>query len=124
MQSGVGDKTALDTLGIPTLLDLPSVGKNLSDHPTLVLAWSVNSTLTLESISENATAFNEALAQWNETHTGAMVDLGVTHVGWLRLDSDSPIFKRFEDPSAGPNTGHIELIFEVRLRLRRFLSAL
>ncbi|KAJ7031486.1 alcohol oxidase [Mycena alexandri] len=112
MNSGVGDKVALDPLGIPSLLDLASVGRNLSDHPTFAVTWSVNSTMTLESISENATAFNEALAQWNQTQTGPMVDLGVTHVGWLRLDSDSPIFETFQDPAAGPNTGHIELIFE------------
>ncbi|KAJ7164502.1 aryl-alcohol oxidase [Mycena filopes] len=112
LHSGVGDKTALQALGIPSLLHLPSVGQNLSDHPSFALAWSVNSNLTIETISENATAFNEALAQWNATHTGPMVDVGVTHVGWLRLDADAPIFETFKDPSAGPNAGHLELIFE------------
>ncbi|KAJ7489582.1 aryl-alcohol oxidase [Mycena latifolia] len=111
MNSGVGDKVALNALGIPSLLHLPSVGKNISDHPAVALSWTVNSTQTMESITQNATAFNEAFAQWNATRTGPFVDLGMTHIGWFRLDPESPIFAQFPDPSAGPNTAHIELVF-------------
>jgi predicted dehydrogenase (TIGR03970 family) len=32
--SGVGDADRLDRLGIPTILDLPGVGRNLRNHPT------------------------------------------------------------------------------------------
>ncbi|KAJ7195559.1 aryl-alcohol oxidase, partial [Mycena rebaudengoi] len=33
--------------------------------------------------------------------------------GWLRVHRSSPIFERFEDPSAGPNSAHFELTFAV-----------
>ncbi|KAF8209213.1 hypothetical protein K438DRAFT_2066216 [Mycena galopus ATCC 62051] len=111
MHSGVGDERALRALRIPVALDLPSVGQNVSDHASVGLSWDVNSTDTLESITQNTTAFNEAFLQWNETHTGPFVDLGITNVGYLRLDPHSEIFHDFPDPSAGPNTAHIELIF-------------
>ncbi|KAJ6535912.1 pyranose dehydrogenase [Mycena vulgaris] len=115
MNSGVGDKMALTALGIPSLLDLPSLGHNVSDHPAVELGYFVNSTQTLESITQNTTAFNEAFAQWNATHTGPFVDLGVTNVDWFRLDPESPIFAKYPDPSAGPDTPHIELVFKAGL---------
>ncbi|KAJ7489573.1 pyranose dehydrogenase [Mycena latifolia] len=111
MNSGVGDKVALSALGIHPLLHLPSVGQNISDHPANSLSWSVNSTQTLESITQNATAFTAAFAQWNASHTGPFVDIGATQVGWFRLDPESSIFKQFTDPAAGLNTAHIELAF-------------
>ncbi|KAJ7323862.1 alcohol oxidase [Mycena albidolilacea] len=111
MHSGVGDGRALHALGFHSLLDLPSVGQNISDHVSVGLSWSVNSTETLESITQNATNFNEAFAHWNKTHTGPFVDLGITHVGWLRLDPNSEALHQFPDPSAGRDTAHIELIF-------------
>jgi choline dehydrogenase len=113
MHSGVGDGKALHALGIHSLLNLPSVGRNISDHVSVGLSWSVNSTETLEYITQNATNFNEAFAQWNMTRTGPFVDLGITHVGWLRLDPNSEALHQFPDPSAGRNTAHIELIFSV-----------
>ncbi|KAJ7627940.1 aryl-alcohol oxidase-like protein [Mycena polygramma] len=101
LHSGIGNKTALQALGIPVLLDIPSVGMNVSDHSSVGLSWSVNSTETLESITQNTTAFNDAFVQWNQSHTGPL----------LRLDPNSDILGEFPDPSAGPNTGHIEMIF-------------
>lgn len=115
MNSSVGDSIALHAAGIISLLDLPSLGRNVSDHPAVGLGYFVNSTQTLESVTENATAFNEAFLQWNATHTGPFVDLGLTNVGWFRLDKDSAIFERFLNPSAGLNTPHLELILEAGL---------
>jgi choline dehydrogenase-like flavoprotein len=31
--SGVGNRTLLESLGIPVVLDLPEIGENLQDHP-------------------------------------------------------------------------------------------
>ncbi|MFI0350286.1 mycofactocin system GMC family oxidoreductase MftG [Actinomadura sp. 9N407] len=39
--SGIGPATALDGLGIPVVLDLPAVGAALSDHPQVVLEWTL-----------------------------------------------------------------------------------
>ncbi|KAF7368968.1 GMC oxidoreductase [Mycena venus] len=111
MHSGIGDPTVLKPLGIPTVLDLPSVGKGIQDQPFFQVAWSVNFTQTLESITQNMTRFDEAFAEWNRSHTGPFVMSGHTHIAWLRLDPDSSIFENFTDPSAGPDTPHIELGF-------------
>ncbi len=35
LSSGIGDKNDLEKLGIPVLLHNPSVGRNLTDHPSL-----------------------------------------------------------------------------------------
>ncbi|KAJ7743698.1 pyranose dehydrogenase [Mycena maculata] len=109
MNSGVGNKTALTALGIPSVLDLPSVGQNATEQPAVNAGWSVNSTQTVDEITQNATLFAEAFAQWNATHTGPFVNIPVTHIAWTRLDADSPIFENVTDPSAGPKTPHIEV---------------
>lgn len=33
--SGIGDDVLLNSFGIKTIVDLPGVGKNFQDHPTL-----------------------------------------------------------------------------------------
>jgi choline dehydrogenase-like flavoprotein len=43
MLSGVGDAAALRALGIAPLIDLPSVGANLHDHPDVVLGYASQS---------------------------------------------------------------------------------
>ncbi|KAJ7054158.1 pyranose dehydrogenase [Mycena amicta] len=109
LHSGIGDRNILTPLGIPTVHHLPSVGKNLTDQPFLTIAYSVNFNDTVDAIVQNATRFNEAFAQWNQSHSGPFVMESPTHISWHRLDSDSPIFENHSDPSAGPNTPHIEV---------------
>ncbi|KAJ7318172.1 GMC oxidoreductase-domain-containing protein, partial [Mycena albidolilacea] len=110
LHSGIGDQRALTDLGISTLLDLPSVGRNATDHPVFGLGWTVNSNQTLDSISQNATRFDEAFAQWNRSHTGPFSAGRTTHLAWARLDSQLAS-NNFTDPSAGPNSPHIEVAF-------------
>ncbi|KAJ7872277.1 aryl-alcohol oxidase-like protein, partial [Mycena olivaceomarginata] len=112
MHSGIGDEKALTALGIPSVLDLPSVGQNATDQPLVSAGWSVNSTQTMDSITENATRYDEVYAEWNATHTGPFVEknLPATYLAWMRLDVDSPIFENVTDPAPGPNTPHIEII--------------
>ncbi|KAJ7246716.1 aryl-alcohol oxidase-like protein [Mycena rebaudengoi] len=122
MHSGIGDQTILKPLGIPTVLDLPSVGQGVQDHPFFSAVWSVNLTQTLESITQNTTRFDEAFAEWNKSHTGPFAMLGPTHIAWLRLDPNSSIFKNFTDPSAGQDTPHIELSFSPGIGLAPLTS--
>ncbi|KAJ6489773.1 aryl-alcohol oxidase precursor [Mycena sanguinolenta] len=110
LNSGVGDKKALAALGISSVLDLPSVGRNATDQLATFASWSVNSTQTIDPIEQNATLFNEAYAKWNATHTGPFTNVAQTHIAWTRLDANSPIFENVTDPSAGPQTPHIEIL--------------
>ncbi|KAF7377825.1 GMC oxidoreductase [Mycena sanguinolenta] len=109
--SGIGDQAALTALGIPTLLNLPSVGQNATDQPVFHLGWTVNSTQTLNAITQNTTLFNEDYAQWNRSHTGPFSAGGTTHLAWVRLDAQTFASNNFTDPSAGPNSPHIEVSF-------------
>ncbi|KAJ7832208.1 aryl-alcohol oxidase [Mycena leptocephala] len=112
LTSGVGNKTELESLGIPVLLDLPGVGRNVSDHAATAPTWTINSTeTTTDGLRQNLTRFNEAFAEWSATKTGPFTSIGITHVGWARLNLTSDIFRQFEDPSAGPMTAHVELKF-------------
>ncbi|KAJ7489583.1 pyranose dehydrogenase [Mycena latifolia] len=108
LNSGIGNKTTLASFGIPSVLDLPSVGLNFSDQPVTTVSWFVNSNDTIESYTQNTTRFNEVFAQWNKTRTGPLADTIGTHILWMRLDPESSIFENYSDPSAGPHTPHIE----------------
>ncbi|KIJ54911.1 GMC oxidoreductase [Sphaerobolus stellatus SS14] len=109
MHSGIGDRSELEPLGIKSLLNLPSVGKNATDQPGLFTTWLVNSTDTLDNLGRNMTLFNEAFQLWNETGGGPFGNPPETHVGWARIPKNATIFQQVPDPSAGPNTPHFEI---------------
>ncbi|KAJ7235004.1 aryl-alcohol oxidase-like protein [Mycena haematopus] len=113
LNSGVGNSTELGALGIDTVLDLPSVGKNVSDHPYTGLRWSVNSNKTADSVYQNATVFNKALARWKKSRTGPLVDSDPgPHAAWLRLRPNAHAFSVHPDPSPGPDAPHFEVLFQ------------
>ncbi|KAG9226710.1 hypothetical protein CCMSSC00406_0008410 [Pleurotus cornucopiae] len=107
LHSGVGDAADLTPFGITPVHQLPSVGKNLTDHLLIGTAWFANSTDTYETVKRNATLQAELLEQWQQTGTGAYVNAGIDHVGCIRIAPDSSIFQTVPDP-AGANTGHFE----------------
>ena len=113
MHSGIGDAQDLTALGITPVHNLPSVGRNLTDHPIVRVSWLVNSTKTFDDAERNATLASEEFDQWNTTRTGLLVDPVSSQLGWLRLPENSPILQNFEDPSAGPLSAHFELLFTV-----------
>ena len=45
LHSGIGDEIELQNVGIAPLHSLPSVGKNMTDHPYVSVVWTVNSTV-------------------------------------------------------------------------------
>ncbi|KAJ7183588.1 aryl-alcohol oxidase [Mycena filopes] len=105
--SGIGDQHDLLALGIRTIVNNPSVGRNLSDHPLTTNLWYVNSTGTFDGITRNATVAAAAVAEW-ENQMGPLVDSPLAHLVWSRVPSHS---FSIEDPAAGPNTAHYELLF-------------
>ncbi|KAF4576250.1 hypothetical protein EYR36_004227 [Pleurotus pulmonarius] len=110
MLSGIGDTNELQGLGVQTIHHLPSVGKNMSDHPGLFNSWSVNAT-TDEDFFRNGSLFEEAYREWNRSHSGILGDPVATHLGWFRLPSNSSIFSEIGDPASGSTAPHIEMIF-------------
>jgi len=111
MHSGIGDSQELSELGIPALHHLPSVGKNASDHPVTGVTWLVNNNHTSDNIFQNMTLSNQELAFWNRTHQGIFGTNAYSHLAYVRLPANSSIFEQFPDPTAGPNSPHLELAF-------------
>jgi choline dehydrogenase len=66
MVSGIGDSDHLSSLGIPVKVELKGVGQNLKDHYGLPLIY----VLKQFSPINNATFFNEQLAQYASDGTG------------------------------------------------------
>ncbi|RXW22513.1 hypothetical protein EST38_g3334 [Candolleomyces aberdarensis] len=103
LNSGIGNKTELEALDIPSLLNLPDVGQGLTEHVTTNVAWTV--------IPSNTTTIDEAtaLAMWQKNRTGPLTELWSHQILWSRIRSDSSVFKEFKDPSTGPTSPHIEM---------------
>ena len=114
MLSGIGDSTHLSKFNITTLVDLPGVGKHLSDHALLDNIFTVNANWTLENILRNATLFNESETQWIENKTGAFSSTGSNQISWFRDPEDADIWETEIDPSPGSSAPHIEFLYDVR----------
>ncbi|RXW17169.1 hypothetical protein EST38_g8686 [Candolleomyces aberdarensis] len=106
LNSGIGDKAHLDSVGVKTIHHLPDVGKGLSDHVSLFTTFSMNA---------NATPVDTAaaLAQWEATRTGPMSEVYVVarRFLWSRIPANSSLWIKHQDPASGPNTPHIEIDF-------------
>nr|GAT54989.1 alcohol oxidase [Mycena chlorophos] len=118
LHSGIGNSTTLTSLGITPLVNLPSVGQNLTDHSLMTLAWGVNTINgTFDAIFQNSPpgTLDGAVDEWNSTspHRGQLVNDLISEIGWLRLPPNSSIFfmNSNTDPAAGPNSPHYELLF-------------
>ncbi|KAH6896413.1 hypothetical protein BKA70DRAFT_1198967 [Coprinopsis sp. MPI-PUGE-AT-0042] len=109
--SGIGDLFDLAHKAVFPLVNLPSVGKNLSDHVLLPNVFSVQGTESLDSLLRDGNAFNAALNQWQSSKTGVLANGVVNQLGFLRLPSSLPIFSQVPDPASGPKASHWEMIF-------------
>ncbi|CCM06045.1 uncharacterized protein FIBRA_08291 [Fibroporia radiculosa] len=109
--SGIGDTASLESVGVTPLVNLSDVGQNLIDHPLLANAWLVNSTNTFEKVERNATLEAEIYEAWYTNGTGLFVDNGSNQIGWLRLPDNASIYESYSDPSAGPMSPQLEMLF-------------
>ncbi|KAK0224245.1 aryl-alcohol oxidase precursor [Armillaria fumosa] len=111
LHSGIGNDTELTALGITPTLNLPDVGKNLTDHPLYSgLSFFVNSTDTIENIYfRNASFQADTLAEWQTSRTGFLSSGVANQAAFLRVPEDAGILDG--DPCAGNQTGHYEFIF-------------
>ncbi|KAH6896383.1 hypothetical protein BKA70DRAFT_754273 [Coprinopsis sp. MPI-PUGE-AT-0042] len=109
--SGIGDSNDLTARAVAPLVDLPSVGKNLSDHVLLPNIFSVQGTESLDGLLRDGNAFNAALDEWQTSKTGVLANGVTNQLGFLRLPDSLPIFNQVADPASGPKASHWEMIF-------------
>lgn len=119
LHSGIGDKETLSKFGIKTLVNNPSVGRNLSDHLIVFNEWSVDSTNTFEAFTNSASATQELVDQWEKSRTGVLATGAFNNLGWVRFQENSSILQSFPDAAAGPNTPHVELLISVSVKFCR-----
>ncbi|TFK19462.1 aryl-alcohol oxidase [Coprinopsis marcescibilis] len=105
LNSGIGDRRDLTSLGVPVVHSLPDVGKGLSDHPVFASVWSVNQDLP-PPIDPAV-----ALDMWNTNRTGPMTEAVGHQIYWARIPPNSPALRTHGDPAAGRKAPHIELAF-------------
>ena len=109
MLSGIGDPAELTSLGISTRVNLPSVGKNMTDHVFLPTVWKVDTNQTLDPhLAPDALPRN--IEEWNQTHQGPLSSGMGNQMGWLRLPQNHTIIQTYGDPSPGPTSAHYQLI--------------
>ncbi|KAF2762819.1 alcohol oxidase [Pseudovirgaria hyperparasitica] len=71
--SGIGPPDVLDDLGIDTQVELPGVGSNFQDHPTIyhIMNFSTPLLPTADTLDSNTTYAAEQLVQYYTSRTGA-----------------------------------------------------
>ncbi len=84
MLSGVGPAEHLQLREIEVLLDRPSVGENLSDHPATQLVWTTPEPVSLLLALEPA-----ALAEYEATQTGPFASNLAEAGGFARVETDA-----------------------------------
>lgn len=108
--SGIGPASTLSKHQIKPILVSPGVGQNLTEQPALPTIFSVNSNLTNDNFYRDPTVLNGLLQEYQTTGKGLLTDTVSNTIGFIRLPSDSPILKKFGDPSSGPGAAHIEFL--------------
>jgi choline dehydrogenase-like flavoprotein len=111
MRSGIGPMSDLSALDIPVLVDLPSVGKNLTDHLMTSMFFRVKKTTTNDPILQDPAVVQAAFAQWMTTRVGPLAKMPADVWGFMRLPGDDSIMAKTGDSSAGPASAHTEILF-------------
>ncbi|KAF6762400.1 hypothetical protein DFP72DRAFT_1060646 [Ephemerocybe angulata] len=109
--SGIGDRAELSSNSIETILNLPSVGKNLSEHTLVPNSWLVKGSESLDNLHRDPAAASAALSEWQANKTGPFTDIGTNMFGFLRLPANASIFETMPDPASGPTAAHWEVLF-------------
>ncbi|KAF5351617.1 hypothetical protein D9756_007498 [Leucocoprinus leucothites] len=107
LNSGIGKREELEAVGVTTLIDNPSVGKNFTDRVSSIVMFNT-------TIQDTDFDRDRALAEWNTTRTGPLTLPGhLNHIVYLRLPDDAAPFSQegFTDPTPGENSPHIEMVY-------------
>jgi choline dehydrogenase len=85
--SGIGPADELRELGIEVVHDLPGVGRNLQDHPSIAMVWNADREVTLT----NELRFDRmtlSVLQWALTGKGRIANMPVTANGFIKSRPD------------------------------------
>ena len=111
--SGIGDRNLLSSLNISTLVDNPSVGRNLSDHPFIANVWfaNVNASDTMQAAERDPELGEKQFQEWMASYTGPLVAPYANQLAFLRVSDD--FWVEDKDPAAGNHTAHYEIVLSV-----------
>ncbi|KAI3397784.1 hypothetical protein diail_10317 [Diaporthe ilicicola] len=99
-RSGVGAKDELAALGIPSLVDLPGVGKNLMDHLIVFMFYEVSKPgLTTDHLAHHDGALAKSYKLWKDSKAGFLSSFPFGSFAFARLDdrlADSQLWNSAE----------------------------
>ncbi|CAI7614509.1 unnamed protein product [Penicillium viridicatum] len=97
LRSGIGPKAELAQHNIPSLVNLPGVGKNLMDHLIVFMFYETEKQgLTNDHHVYHGDNFDRTYAQWKENKTGFLSTFPFGSFAFARLDDrlkDEPLWK-------------------------------
>jgi choline dehydrogenase-like flavoprotein len=86
-RSGIGAKDELAALSIPSVVNLPGVGKNLMDHLIVFMFYEVSKPgLTTDHLAYHDDALAKSYKLWKESKTGFLSSFPFGSFGFARLD--------------------------------------
>ncbi|KAJ2935644.1 hypothetical protein H1R20_g1449, partial [Candolleomyces eurysporus] len=79
--SGIGDPEVLQAAGIETIVDLPSVGKNLTDQPQFTTIWPLGITHTFDPYVEHLYVLRYSCSDSRNRHRNSTEHPNIKHSG-------------------------------------------
>ena len=81
--SGIGPADELRELGIDVVHDLPGVGRNLQDHPSIAMVWNADREVTLTN-ELRFDRLTRSVLEWALTGKGRIANMPVTANGFIK----------------------------------------
>jgi len=81
--SGIGPADELRELGIDVVHDLPGVGRNLQDHPSIAMVWNAMREVTLTN-ELRFDRLTRSVIEWALTGKGRIANMPVTANGFIK----------------------------------------
>ncbi|WP_417773618.1 GMC family oxidoreductase [Stappia sp.] len=103
MLSGIGEKDQLEAIGVPVVLDLPGVGKNLHDHTLLPVIWEGAKEIPPPSDMSIQPLHGHAFMKSSDTRPGPDIQPLFFHVPYYAPEQEAVTPNAFTLNAAGIN---------------------